>query len=53
MCHSRQRRGEIAMGVCAVDTLELNFGEDSSYQNLDEFMEWCYRILPLINSSKF
>ena len=33
-----QEDTEVAMGVCALSTVALAFKDDSSYQNLSEFM---------------
>jgi hypothetical protein len=36
--YQRMNGAEVAVGVCAVDISFLNFGSDSSYQNLSEFI---------------
>ena len=46
--YSRDGDAEVAMGVGAADLLFLGFGEDSSFQNLSEFLGAILAILGLI-----
>jgi hypothetical protein len=36
--YDRSGGAEVAVGVCAVDLLFLSFDDDSSFQNLSEFI---------------